>query len=181
MRIEEIIYYIGQALGIIAPALGILSYQMKTPKKILLLQLINSLVFCAHYLMIGAITGMTLNFVGACRNLVFYGRNLRGSKGKAAPIIFTVITAVVGILTWNGWYSIFIFLGMVIHAFCMSFSNAQNIRKSILITSPLVIIYDIFTLSIGGIVYETIAIVSCVIGIIRHCEKKNLSQNTETK
>jgi hypothetical protein len=176
MEKEQIIFFVGQALGIIAPALGILSYQMKTPKKILLLQLINSLIFCIHYLMIGAITGMTLNFVGVCRNLVFYRRNLRGSKGKLAPIIFTVITAIVGILTWDGWYSIFIFLGIVIHSFCMSFSNAQNIRKSILITSPLVIIYDIFTLSIGGIIYETIAIASCVVGIIRHRENKNVEE-----
>ncbi len=177
MEKQQIIYFIGQVLGIIAPVLGILSYQMKTPKKIVLLQLINSVVFCAHYLMIGAITGMTLNLVGVCRNLVFYGRNSRGSKGKLAPIIFTVITAIVGILTWNGWYSIFIFLGMVIHAFCMSFSNAQNIRKSILITSPLVIIYDIFTLSIGGIIYESIAIASCVIGILRYRKNKNEEVN----
>ena len=172
---EQIIFWIGQVLGIIAPIIGILSYQMKTPKKIVFLQLINSLIFCTHYLMIGAITGMTLNLVGVFRNFVFYRRNIKGSNDKIAPIIFTVIAAIVGLLTWNGWYSIFIFLGIVIHSFCMSFSNAQNIRKSILITSPLVIIYDIFTLSIGGIIYETIAIVSCVVGIIRY--RKNKTDN----
>ena len=41
-------------------------------------------------------------------------------------------------------------------------------RKSILVTSPLVLIYDVFTLSIGGIVYETVAIVSSIIGIVRY-------------
>ena len=167
-----IIYIIGQVLGIVAPVLGLLSYQMKKQKNLLLLQLLNSIIFCLHYLMIGAISGMALNLVGLTRNAVFFRRKLRGDTGKIAPIVFTVITAVVGILTWEAWYSIFVFSGMVIHAFCMAFANAQNVRKSILVTSPLVIVYDAFEHSWGGIVYESVAIVSCIIGLWRHREKK---------
>ena len=170
-------YVIGQILGFVAIALGILSYQMRTQKNLLLLQLANSAIFCLHYLLIGAISGMALNMVGLTRNAVFFRRNLMGKKDKITPIIFTVITAIVGIISWEAWYSIFVFLGMVIHAFCMAFSNAQNVRKSILITSPLVIIYDVFTLSVGGIIYETVAIISSLIGILRHRQKKLTSDN----
>jgi hypothetical protein len=77
-----------------------------------------------------------------------------------------------GIISWEAWYSIFVFAGMVIHAFCMSFSNAQNVRKSILVTSPLVLIYDAFALSIGGIIYESVAVTSALIGIIRYRKTK---------
>lgn len=165
-------YILGQILGFIAIALGILSYQMKTQKNLLLLQLANSAIFCLHYLLIGAISGMALNLVGLTRNVVFFRRNLKGKKDKLTPIIFTVITAIVGIISWEAWYSIFVFSGMVIHAFCMAFSNAQNVRKSILVTSPLVIIYDVFAHSVGGAIYETVAIVSSVLGIVRHRENK---------
>ena len=33
--LEDILYYIGQGLGIVAVALGFISFQMKTPKRIL--------------------------------------------------------------------------------------------------------------------------------------------------
>ena len=105
--------------------------QMKTQKNLLLLQLANSAVFCVHYLLIGAVSGMALNLVGLTRNAVFFHRNLMGKKDKLTPIIFTVITAIVGIISWEAWYSIFVFSGMVIHAFCMAFSNAQNVRKDL--------------------------------------------------
>ena len=75
-----IIYIIGQVLGIVAPVLGLLSYQMKKQKNLLLLQLLNSIIFCLHYLMIGAISGMALNLVGLTRNAVFFRRKLRGVK-----------------------------------------------------------------------------------------------------
>lgn len=162
------IYIIGQIFGFVAIVLGILSYQMKTQKNLILLQFATSVVFCAHYLMIGAISGMALNIVCALRNLTFWVRSIKGSNDKITPIIFTVITAVVGVISWEAWYSVFIFFGLVINAFCMSFANPQNIRKSILVTSPLVMIYDVFSRSYGGFLYESVAIASSVVGMLRY-------------
>ena len=54
-------------------------------------------------------------------------------------IVFTVLMGIMGILSWSDWYSIFVFLGLVINSYCMSFKDPQNIRKSILVTSPLVL------------------------------------------
>ena len=59
------------------------------------------------------------------------------------------------------------FLGLVINSVCLAFSDPQNVRKSILVTSPMVIVYNCFAHSYGGIVYETVAIVSSAIGIFR--------------
>ena len=165
---DKIIYFVGQGLGFVAIALGILSYQMKSQKNLLILQTANSLVFCIHYLMIGATSGMALNLVGVLRNATYFYRHTKGGRGRFLPLFFTAVTAVIGVITWEAWYSVFIFSGIVIHCFCMSFSDAQKVRASILVTSPLVIVYDAFTFSVGGIIYESIAILSSVIGIIRH-------------
>ena len=56
--------FIGQALGILAVILGFVSFQMKTPKGILIFQILASAVFAIHYLLIGAITAMALNLNG---------------------------------------------------------------------------------------------------------------------
>jgi len=162
---------IGQILGFVTPVIAIISYQMKSQKNLLIWQIIASAVKGLSYLMLGAISGMALNMVGLVRNTVFFRRKLKGEMGKVIPIVFTVITVIVGIITWKEWYTVFNFSGMVIHAFCMSFSNSQKVRKSILVTSPLVIIYDLFERSYGSIVYESLAVASSIVGIVRHRNK----------
>ena len=137
---QLVLFIIGQVFGVIAIILGFLSYQMKTQKQLLICQTATSLVFCIHYFLIGATTGMAMNMVNVVRNIFYYRRNQKGSKSLLLPIIFTSILAVIGILTWNGWYSIFVFLGLIINSMCMSFADPQNVRKSILVTYPMVFI-----------------------------------------
>ena len=63
---------IGQALGIIAVILGFVSYQMKTPRGILIFQLTTASIFAVHYLLIGAYTAMALNLLCAISCLFYY-------------------------------------------------------------------------------------------------------------
>lgn len=172
MELEEILYIIGQCLGVVAIALGFISFQLKTQGQLLIAQTATATVFCLHYALIGGYTAMAMNMVGIVRCIAFYFRNKKGSKSIFLPILFAVIMAAAGILTWEAWYSVFVFLGLVINSVCLSFSNPQNVRKSILVTSPMVIVYNCFKHSYGGIVYETIAIISSAIGIARNTKKQ---------
>ena len=164
---ENLIYIIGQIFGAIAVVLGFVSYQVKTQKMMLVMQSITAVVFIIHYLLIGAMSGMALNVVALIRNLAYSRRDIKIFSGKACPIFFAAVMGIIGILSWQAWYSIFVVAGLVINSVCMSFKNPQNIRKSILISSPLVLIYDIFVISVGGAVYESVAIASALLGIIR--------------
>ena len=165
MDIKEII---GQIFGIIAVILGFCIYQVKDAKKLLLVQILTSAVFCIHYGLIGALSGFVLNGVGIVRSTVYYYRDKKIFSGKYIPVLFAVIMAVVGVKFWEAWYSIFVVLGLVINSYALSFKNPQNLRKSILITCPMVIVYNAFSYSYGGIVYESVSIVSGIIGIIRY-------------
>lgn len=177
---EEILYIIGQEFGIVAIILGFISFQLKTQGQLLIAQTSVATVFCLHYALIGGWTGMAMNMVGIIRCVAFYFRNKKGSKGRFLPMLFAVIMAVAGILTWEKWYSLFIFLGLVINSVCLSFSDPQNVRKSILVTSPMVIVYNCFKHSYGGLVYETIAIISSFIGILRNKTKHTTANEPDT-
>ena len=169
---DTIVYFVGQGLGIVAIALGFLSYQMKTREGLVFTQFATAICFVLHYLMIGAYSGMALNIISVIRNYVYFQLGKKGSVAKVWAVVFSVIMGAIGILSWQNWYSIFVVLGLIINSYCMSFSNPQSIRKSILVTSPLVLIYDVLVLSIGGVVYESIAIISAVIGILRTKRKQ---------
>ncbi len=169
---DTIVYFVGQGLGIVAIALGFLSYQMKTREGLVFAQFATAICFVLHYLMIGAYSGMALNIISVIRNYVYFQLGKKGSVAKVWAVVFSVIMGAIGILSWQNWYSIFVVLGLIINSYCMSFSNPQSIRKSILVTSPLVLIYDVLVLSVGGAVYESIAIISAVIGILRTKRKQ---------
>ena len=158
---------IGQILSLVAVVTGFISFQMKTSKGILLFQLITALTFSAHYILIGTMTAAALNLIAAIKCVCYYVRNKRGSKGLFTPIFFTVLVFVTGVLTWDGWYSIFIMAGLLVNSVGLSLSNPQTIRKLTLIKSPLCLAYNLLVLSLGGSIYEAAILVSAIIGIVK--------------
>lgn len=77
-------------------------------------------------------------------------------------------------MTWTHWYCVLSVAGLVINTLALSSPSVQLIRKSILVTSPMVLLYDVLAGNYIEAVKELIAIVSAVIGIIRYRkESKN--------
>lgn len=164
----DFINLLGQILGFVAVVLGFFNYQMKNPRQIIIVQLATCVVFCAHYLLIDAISAFALNAVGIIRNIIYMNRDKKLFSSKAVPVILAAVMGVMGILSWQNYTSLFVIAGLVINTYCLSFKNAQNIRKSVLVSCTLVLIYDILVWSIGGAIYESGAIISAIIGLIKN-------------
>ncbi len=170
---QQVIFIVGQALGIIAVILGFINYQVKTREQVLFVHITTTICFAVHYMCLGAWAGMTMNFVGFVRNIVFYFVGKNGKVPRFWAIGFAVLMVAMGLVGWEAWYSVLAVVGISINSYAMSFSNPNNIRKSILVTSPMVLIYNVFVMSFGGMIYESVVIISSVIGIIRHSKKNN--------
>ena len=172
---DRIIFYIGQGLGVVAIILGFINYQVKTRKNLLYIHSATSLTFALHYLCLGAWAGMAMNFIGLIRNVVFFYLEKKGPVKKWVVVMFAVILGGVGIaaslVKQEGWYFIISVAALMINSYSMSFTNPNNVRKSILISSPMVFIYDCFVLSVGGAIFESIAFLSAIIGLIRFRKK----------
>lgn len=164
----DTVQIIAQILGFVTVVLGFISFQVKTSKKLLLVQTLTCLVFSTHYYLIGAFPAAFMNMLGMVRNIVYYHKDKSFYRPKLFPIFFGVLMLIVGTLTANGPHSVLVISGLVINTVCLSMKNPQSIRKSVLFTCVLVLIYDVIEGSIGGIVYESVAIISAIIGLIRY-------------
>ena len=164
---------IGQALGIIATVLTFASYQFNTKKQVLILQTVATLSTCISYFFLGALSGFALNVVCVVRNITYYFQKSRTPSCYVSTAIFAVVMLVLGVMSWQGAISALIIVALIINTFFLSLGVPQLLRKSILFTSTLVLMYNIYFLSIGGISNEAIAIISSVIGIIRFKKEKN--------
>lgn len=176
--LDNILYYIGQFLGIAAVILGFVSFQMKTPKSILACQSTVAFVFAAHYLFIGAPGAAALNLLAAFNNVLYFFRAKRGGKGWFEPIFYVVMVTVTTILTWEAWYSIILMLGLYGTAVGLSLSDPQNTRKVMLVKAPLCLTYNALVFSVGGVIYEAAVLASAIIGLIKY-RKKTLDTKTD--
>lgn len=163
----DIPYIIGQIIGVLAMATFLISYQCAESEKMLKLQCLAVLEMCVHYLLIGATSGLVLNVVCLLRNLCYSNRDKKFFSWKGLPICFAVAIGGIGLLSWEDYYSIFIVAGLVINTLCLAITDTQKVRYSILVSCPLIFIYDVFVFSIGGMANEALSFLSALIGIVR--------------
>lgn len=165
---QSFITLIGHLLGFISVGLFFYSYQRTQKSKIMIIQTVATALSCVQYLLIGAISGFALNIVCIIRNFIFYYRDKKQLTGWVSPVILSLCIAVASIFSWEGVHSLLITLGLVINTICMGVLDAKAFRKTILITSSLILIYNVFASSYSGILSESISLISVIIGIIRY-------------
>ena len=175
------LFILGQILGLCAMALIVISFQCKKPARLCIIQVCACLFFVLHYLFLGlngdaaAYAGMTQNAVG----LLFRGVLALSEKKKSllSPLVLAglcAISAVVAILTYPGRL---IALLPVVANFacigCMWTKNSNTIRVTQLaIISPFWITYNVFTLSVAGILTECFNLASIGVYYIRMYREK---------
>lgn len=155
-------------MGWIAALLTFISYQCKGHKKLLIVQTLSSLSICISYLLLGATSGMLLNIICILRNFIIYRKDIKLFSYRFWLYILMAVMAVSGAMSWQGPMSLLIVVALAVNTLFLYFPNVQNLRKSIVITSTMVLIYNAYYAVWGGVVNEMIAISSAIIGIYRY-------------
>ena len=162
---------LGQILGFISFGIAFVLYQIKDRKHLLIVQTLLVTVMGIHYFCLEAYPAMAMNLFGVLSNVIYYRKDV--FKWKYTPIIVSLFMMSVGIFTASGIWSVLVIIGLTINTYCLSFENTQHLKISILITSPLVLIYNVIMFSLGGILLETISIISAVIFLVRNLKTKS--------
>ena len=162
----------GQILGWTAALLTFISYQCKEHKKLIVVQILATLSMCASYLFLNALSGMLLNVICIIRNLIIYIKDLKVFSYSFWPYALAVLMGITGALSWQGYMSLLIIAALMVNTVFLYFPNVQNLRKSIIVTSSMILIYNVYYSVWGGVANELIAISSSIIGICRYRQKR---------
>ena len=165
---------IGQILGIVAPIITFVSYQVNSKNKLLILQTAATLSTCLSYMFLGADSGFALNIVCIIRNIAFFFQDSKSKMNMISAVILAAVMGGLGFLSWEGPISLLVIIALAANTIFMSFGDAQLLRKSVIGTSSMILIYNIFieNPTIGGIINESVAIVASIIGIIAFVKMK---------
>lgn len=164
---------LAEIIGIFGFTATIISFQCKSRKRLLLLQLLSTTCWTLHYALLGAWSGSLLNVVGMARCIVFSGRGDDTRMGRVADWpgwipVFIVLSAVSTAVTWTGWICILPFIGMILTTFALRAKTSRTIRMLNLPNDPLWLIYNAISGSVSGVITEVCIICSILIGMLRH-------------
>jgi hypothetical protein len=162
---------IGQIISVIAVIITFITYQMKSSTRIFITNAIATAVSCIAYAMLGGTTALGLNIMCVIRNVCYMYKGKNKYAAHILPAVLALIMAIMSAFLWEGYHSIFFVVGITLNTLAMGYCNPQNLRKSILLTSSLILIYNLFIPSIGGTINEIVAITSAVVGLIRYRKK----------
>lgn len=169
----------GQVFGIVATILTFISYQTNTKKTLLSIQTLATICTCLGFLFLGAKTGFALNIVCIIRNIIFYFEDRTSRFYYPSVAVITLTMVILGAVSWQGLISLLVIIALFVNTIFISLGNPQLLRKSILVTSTMVLLYNVFVFSIGGITNEAVSIVSSVIGLIRYKKSKHAGMHKQ--
>lgn len=173
---------LAQAVGIVAMAFNILSYQQKTPTRVILFQLVGSSLFSVNFFMLGATVGGIMNLIAAGRAVVFANRRRFRAEHPAWLWLFIALYVLSYPLTFtlfgkpftptSAIVEVLPVVAMVASTVSFRLQDASAIRKFGLISSPSWLIYNIVNVAVGAILCEVLSLISIVVGILRYDVRK---------
>lgn len=174
---------VAQGIGIIGMVVVALSFQSKSQRRLILIQLVGAALFTVNFLMLGAISGGLINFISIFRSLIFGNKKKFHGDNPIWLVIIIGLYGVAYILTFtvfgvrptveNLLIESLTVIGMSASTIGFFLKDAAAVRKMGLIHSPAWLTYNCIRGAIGGALCEAFSLVSIVIGMLRYDIKRN--------
>ena len=127
------------------------------------MQTASGFLFIFHYGLLGDFTGMVMDGMCFVRALMMAsGKKIFTSKGA----LFVLIAIILGlcVVTWEGIFSLFPTLALLISTIFLYTGDGKKIRRAQFFgTSPSWMIYNIHVMSIPGIICESLDMLSVLV------------------
>lgn len=132
-----------QSIGIIALVFWVMSIQSKEKIKILKLQNIANTFYAIEYFLLNAFSAFGMNSLSVIRGIIFYQNEKKGKKNPNIQIIiFAIITIIIGIMTYDNWYSIIPIVNTLGYSYSTWQKNTKVIRIIFIMAAIGWIIYN---------------------------------------
>lgn len=167
-----LIYIISQVITIIYFAILSLSYLLKDRNKILTANFVAHIGQATAMAMLNGYTGAAMSVIMILRDLTLLVQENKKSKGKEInkklDLIILIVTFILiialTIFTYNGPLSLLSVVATLVTTFSLWQKDIKTYKILGMIAGILWLAYNIFIMSIMGIVLETILIISSIIG-----------------
>lgn len=162
----NILYFLGQTCACLAWILLLISYHAKRENKVILYQIISSILYIINYFCIGALTGFWISLFELIKSIGYY----KTDKDKYIFLYTLPIYLVIIYFTGLNLLTLLAVLGSLVDGYVL-LKNKKTIVIGGIISYSLWTIYDLFYLDIVGTISDIFVVISNTSIIIKRYNK----------
>ena len=148
-------FWLTQLIGIIAWLLIVFSYYGKNTNKILYLQIISTILWCLHYYLLGAYSGLFICVFEVVRDSLYY----KTDKDDYIFMASIPIYIIYGIASYTGLVELLPVFSSTIDGYTLTKKRKVAVFGAV-ISYTIWVIYDLAVLSYSGAVTDGIVVLS---------------------
>ena len=150
-----------QLLGFGAWLLLVYSYYRENTNKILIFQILSTLLFCVHYYLLGAYSGLLICIYEVLRDYSYY----KTDKDNYIFIGSAIVYAVSAVITYTSILDLFPYIASMIDGFFLT-QKRKTVVFGAIITYVMWFIYDMYARSYSGAITDGILITSNILILV---------------
>lgn len=163
-----VLYWIGQAVGVLAIIESFFIYQTYSRKRMVALKLVDDVLWVTHFVLIGGYNAAATTGVAVVREIVFYFKADKGrSNGVFLPIAFSVVFAVCAIPGWRGAESLLPSAASIASTWVFWIDDEKKAKLIQLPSACCMLVYDVVVASYSGTLTQFVTVASIAVYFIR--------------
>ncbi len=165
-------YIVTQLIGFLALIAGVISFQFKSHKNIMICKSSSEFLFTVQYALLGAWTAVVLSLISVFRNLLF--RKLVKEKRSTRPAIlaFGGMVLATGVFTYDGFLTLLPIASKLLSTISYGMKQERWLRLIAIPSSVFWIIYNVAVGSIAGALTDGLTLVSIFVAIYKYDIRK---------
>ena len=162
-------------LGLLAVIAFLLSFQFKSRRNIIAVNLASRFLYIVQYHVLGAFEGAVLDFLGFVSSFIakYKEKSFIAKNFKVIVIAVNVVVLAAGIALYENIFSVFAILGIIFEISALWLTKEKNIRILSLIAAPFWLLYNIANGAYGSVIGNVLVMISIGIAMLRLDFKKN--------
>ncbi len=156
-------------LGVLAVVTFLLSFQFKTRRNIIVVNLVSRALYILQYILLGAFEGAVLDFMGFL--LSFFARHKEKDfvkkHFKIIIIGVNILLLAIGFAMYENIFSLFAIGGIICEITALWLTKEKNIRILSLFAAPCWLIYNLMNGAYSSVLGNVLVMASIVVAMIR--------------
>ena len=151
----DVNFWLVQGIGMVAWLVLVVSYYREDTNRILIFQIIATALYCVHYYLLGAYSGLFICIFEVIRDYLYYKTDLDDYIFYGSIPVYIIN----GIVTFTGWYDLLPAMSSLLDGYTLTK------KKNIVVIGAVIsytswVIYDIFVMSYSCAITDGIVVLS---------------------
>ncbi len=168
------LYIVSQIITFLYYGILGISFLQKDRRKVLILNILVDLLQSIAMYLLNGYTGSAMGLISIFRDTALYIQNEKKSSERMHIILLIMVTALtigLTVITYNGLFSLLSVFASLVSTFAIWQKNVRRYKFLGIVTGVLWLAYNIYILSVVGILLELVIIIFSTIGYIKDIKK----------